>query len=218
MKTWKRVVALIALFAIVLSMAACQVPEMGSNENVRYNASKDPTRENTRKGIGQATYTDVVRLGSPIYVEDTVEYGWDAPKQACSVEDLIPAAVEAAGVVDGMRQIDAIRLINKYLYNTVAYSEGRYCRTAYGALYLKNSVCVGFTLAFMYMCHYCGIDAVYVHGRVGDTRHAWNGVYFSDGTYLEVDTCFNNTSADMERYLLLTPSEMTLVGGHVRYS
>lgn len=163
-----------------------------------------------------AVETDIVHLGSPIYIEDTVTYGWDAPNQARSVEELIPAAVEAAGVVDGMPAVEAIRLINKYLYNHVAYSEGRYCRTVYGALYLHQCVCVGFTLAFMYMCHYCGINAVYVHGWVGDIGHAWNGVYFSDGTYLEVDACFNNTSACMEKYFLLTPEEMTALGGHVR--
>lgn len=153
-----------------------------------------------------AMETDTCKLGSPIKVEKTVKEGWYEDHQV--IMAAITNAVEEAGVTDGMLQTEAISRINEYLCNKTVYGENKYCRTIYGALVLHQVVCVGYTLAFQYMAQYCGINAVYVHGRTKTTAHAWNGVYFSDGTYLEVDVTMNDTGGDFNKYLLITPAEM----------
>ena len=153
-----------------------------------------------------AIETDVVKLGSPIRIEKTVREGWD--KNEKEIMQAIEAAIEACGVVDGMTQKEAITRINDYLCQSIFYSDEAGCRTIRGALIRRRAVCVGYTLAFMYMAHYCGINAVYVHGYTTETAHAWNGVYFSDGSYYEVDVTMNDTSGEFHTYLLLTPDAM----------
>lgn len=208
MKGFKKVISIILLLALVVGVAGCNAVKDYFSP-IKFNESREASRPDARSDVGSALETDVVKLGSPIYVEDTVDDGWDVPFQEVSCEELIIDAVEAAGVEDGMLQVDAIRLINEYLCKLITYTEGVYARTVYGALYYKRCVCVGHALAFMYMCHYCGIDAVYVHGFTSRNPHAWNGVYFSDGTYLEVDVCYGSVYADYEKYCLITPEEMT---------
>ena len=162
--------------------------------------------ERTENKKESAMNTDTCKLGSPIRVETTVKQGWDDDHQA--VMSAIQNAVEIAGVTDGMLQVEAIERINEYLCQKTVYGENKYCRTIRGSLILHQAVCVGYTLAFQYMAQYCGINAVYVHGRTKTTAHAWNGVYFSDGTYFEVDVTMNDTSGEFTKYLLISPVEM----------
>ncbi len=155
---------------------------------------------------GGGPTVDVVKLGSKITPEPTVKQGWDDNGE--ELMDAIKTVVERAGVKDGMLQTEAIQLINDYLCEKTVYGESRYCRAARGSLILHQAVCVGYALGFQYVAQYCGIDAVYVHGSAGGIRHGWNGVYFSDGTYLEVDVTFNDTTGNFHKYLLITPEEM----------
>ena len=122
--------------------------------------------------------------------------------------EAIRSAVQQAGVTDGMLQKDAIKKINDYLCQSVVYGESKYCRTIRGPLIQRQAVCVGYALAFQYLAQYCGINAVYVHGHTSTSAHGWNGVYFSDGTYLEVDVTMNDTGGDPDKYLLITSDEM----------
>lgn len=155
---------------------------------------------------GGGPATDVVKLGSQITPEATVSQGWDDNSE--EIMEAIKTVVERAGVKDGMLQTEAIQLINDYLCEKTVYGENRYCRTVRGSLVLHQAVCVGYALGFQYVAQYCGINAVYVHGSAKGVRHGWNGVYFSDGTYLEVDVTFNDTSGNFHKYLLITHEEM----------
>lgn len=148
----------------------------------------------------------VCTLGSPITYETTVDEGWD--ENSDEIMQAIELFVHEAGVVDGMPQKDAIKRINAYLCEKLVYGESKYCRTIRGPLIQRQAVCVGYALAFQYIAQYCGINAVYVHGYTKTTAHGWNGVYFSDGSYLEVDVTMNDTGGDFERYLLIAPEEM----------
>lgn len=149
---------------------------------------------------------DVCVLGSPITIEQTVQQGWDENGE--EIMAAIIDAVKEAGITNGMLQTEAIAKINAYLCERTVYGENIYCRTPRGALILHQAVCVGYTLAFQYMAQYCGINAVYVHGYAKTTAHGWNRVYFSDGSYLEVDVTMNDTSGKIEKYLLISAEEM----------
>lgn len=150
--------------------------------------------------------TDRCVLGSKITPEKTVDEGWD--HNEIEIMEAIRYAVQQAGVTDGMPQVDAIKKINDYLCQSVVYGESKYCRTIRGPLIQRQAVCVGYALAFQYLAQYCGINAVYVHGYTSTTAHGWNGVYFSDGTYLEVDVTMNDTGGDPDKYLLISAEEM----------
>ena len=150
--------------------------------------------------------SDICTLGSPITRETTVAEGWD--ENPSEIMAAIEFFAHEAGVVDGMPQKDAIKRINACLCEKLVYGESKYCRTIRGPLIQRQAVCVGYALAFQYIAQYCGIDAVYVHGYTKTTAHGWNGVYFSDGSYLEVDVTMNDTGGDFERYLLITPEKM----------
>lgn len=153
-----------------------------------------------------AEQTDVCLLGSPIIPETTVAEGWDENPE--EILNAIATFAAEAGVTNGMPQTEAIGKINDYLCEKIVYGESKYCRTIRGPLIQRQAVCVGYALAFQYIAQYCGIDAVYVHGYTKATAHGWNGVYFSDGTYLEVDVTMNDTGGDFDKYLLITPKEM----------
>lgn len=153
-----------------------------------------------------AVETDRCTLGSPIEIETTVQEGWDEDHDA--IMAAIIDSVEQAGIEDGMLQKEAIKRINYFLCEKVVYAESKYCRTPRGPFLQRQAVCVGYALAFLYMAQYCGIDAVYIHGFTKTTAHGWNGIYFSDGTYLEIDVTMNDTSGDFDKYLLITPQEM----------
>ena len=188
----KRVVAMTLVALLLLPILA------GCKPRYEY----DPKNIRISKGMK----TDVCKLGSPITIEETVAEGWDEDGQA--IMESIVRDVKGAGVTDGMLQVDAIRRINNYLCEKVVYTENKYCRTPRGPFLLRQAVCVGYSLSFMYIAQYCGIDAVYVHGFTKTSAHGWNGVYFSDGSYFEVDVTMNDTSGDWDKYLLLSPEKM----------
>lgn len=186
------IIGLSILLVLVLSFTICKmyVPKNGDI------APRYPVTEPK----------DICTLGSPITPESTVDEGWD--KTPDEIMDAIKLFAEEAGVKNGMPQVEAISLINKYLCEKIVYGESKYCRTIRGPLIQRQAVCVGYALAFQYIAQYCGIDAVYVHGYTKTTAHGWNGVYFSDGTYLEVDVTMNDTGGDYNKYLLISSEEM----------
>lgn len=149
---------------------------------------------------------DVCKLGSEITVDPAVQQEWD--ENGDKIMAAIRLAADEAGITDGMPQVEAITRLNAYLCENLVYGENKYARTLEGALLRHQVVCVGYARAFQYIAQYCGIDAVYVSGYTKTTKHAWNGVYFSDGTYLEVDVTMNDTSGCDNKYLLITPEEM----------
>ena len=165
--------------------------------------------EKMEQKIDLSAISDVCILESEITIESTVAKGWD--ENLDEIMAAIRLAVKEAGIVDGMPQVEAIIRINKFLCSNLVYGENVECRTIRGALINRRAVCVGYTLAFQYIAQYCGINAVYVHGYAGKTPHAWNGVYFSDGTYLEVDVTMNDLSGYKEKFLLVTSKEMALL-------
>lgn len=189
----KKVLIMLSLFlCAIISLSACDADMVAKHAT-------------TSKTI----FTDKCVLGSKIIPEETVENNWD--HNDTEIMNAIQYAVEQAGVTNGMLQIEAITKINNYLCQSVVYGESKYCRTIRGPLLQRQAVCVGYSLAFQYLAQYCGINAVYVHGYTSTTAHGWNGVYFSDGTYLEVDVTMNDTGGDPNKYLLITAEKMEML-------
>ncbi len=83
--------------------------------------------------------------------------------------------------------------------------------TAYGCLVEdsdKNpnyAVCDGYSFALEYLLQQCGIDAIFLGGRVGSSLnemvsgHAWNMVKM-DGKWYEVDSTWDDFESDLDNY------------------
>lgn len=77
--------------------------------------------------------------------------------------------------------------------------------TAYGALVTNSrgmantAVCDGYSLAFVYLCQQCGIDAMLIGGMAGSDPSALGGHAWSlanlDGKWYEVDACWDDAGA-----------------------
>lgn len=128
---------------------------------------------------------------------------------------------ETMGVVDEIiKEVEGETLLNKlrhYNYwltsnvkydaeNMIAHKGGR-GQTAYEALVLNKTVCAGYARAFELLCKNSGIPCLYVTGTSFGEGHAWNAVWVGDA-WLYVDTTWNATGNDSEKYLLMTGSRL----------
>lgn len=93
---------------------------------------------------------------------------------------------------------DAIYRINDYLCENRVYeksssylssSKYRYSSTYYSVFSGKAS-CYNYAIAFQMLCLGAGIECHYYPSQT--MNHAWNRVYFNDGSSFWVDTCWND--------------------------
>lgn len=89
-------------------------------------------------------------------------------------------------------QKEAIKRINDYLCENRYYQYDAEKRdgSLYNSIFGDSGVCHNYALAFQVLCLGAGIEC---HYYSSDTmNHAWNKVYFSDGTSYWVDVCWND--------------------------
>ena len=137
------------------------------------------------------------------------------------------------GINSSVTQKEAIIRINNYLCDMKRYDYDvlngvvRADASTHHSIFDSLGICHNYSIAFQVLCLSAGIECHYFSSPM--MNHAWNVVYFSDGSCMHVDVCWNdarvsidgvsyevdydNTSADFRetlrsRYLLLTPDEM----------
>ena len=117
-------------------------------------------------------------------------------------------------------QYNIIRQVHDKLLDLVNYNDPVFERifsgpdlahTAYGCLVADSSgiphyaVCDGYSLAFEYLLHQCGIDAIVLLGLAGGDEsdaggHAWNMVKM-DGEWYEVDSTWNDSGSRLDNLI-----------------
>lgn len=104
-------------------------------------------------------------------------------------------------------QKEAIIRINEYLRTTryYQYDKSKIDGSLYNSIFNEAAVCHNYALAFQMLCLHAGIECDYYSSKT--MVHAWNKVYFSDGTYYWVDPCWNDAKRP-NRYLLITTEQL----------
>lgn len=120
--------------------------------------------------------------------------------------------------------VEKIKYVNKAICDTVTYDfcvdviqltgetiylDGyAYVQTAYGALVKGKAVCGGYSMAFKAVMDRLNIPCVVIQGSArpvgseGYEAHMWNAVQL-DNMWYAVDTTWNDTVNNQERYLLI---------------
>ncbi len=114
----------------------------------------------------------------------------------------IKKAIDECGIYKGMLQKDAIVKINEWICNKVEYDYDKYnagltSNKLSDFFERKLVTCGGYAQVFELMCRSVGIDAQYIGGFDGE-GHAWNVVYFSDGSKYYFDSTFNDAYVTYE--------------------
>ncbi|MBQ8806123.1 MAG: transglutaminase domain-containing protein [Bacteroidaceae bacterium] len=111
------------------------------------------------------------------------------------------------GITSSTTQKEAIIRINKYLceHSYYEYDESKRDGSPYASMFTEGKVCHNYAMAFQMLCLHAGIECHYYSSNT--MNHAWNKVYFSDGTYYWVDVCWNDND-DITEYLLLTTEQL----------
>jgi hypothetical protein len=102
------------------------------------------------------------------------------------------------GIDENTTKWDAVYLINNYICENRIYQLGssapqtsdfRFSSTYY-SIFGKEANCHHYAIAFQMLCLGAGIECHYYPSKT--MNHAWNQVFFADGTAFWVDTCWND--------------------------
>ena len=124
-----------------------------------------------------------------------------------SVHNECKRILREIGVTSGMSQKEAITKINDYLVKTryYEYDKSKVDGSPEFSIFNSAAICHNYAVAFQMLCLEAGIECHYYSSNT--MNHAWNKVYFSDGTYYWVDVCWND-SEKPNRYLLITTEQL----------
>lgn len=111
-------------------------------------------------------------------------------------------------------QKEAITRINSWLCKQKEYDYAalddvtRRNSSMFYSLFNKEGVCANYAVAFQILCLSAGIECHYYSSS--SMNHAWNKVYFSDGSYRWVDVTWNDNDnpAKWSKYLLITDEQL----------
>ncbi len=156
------------------------------------------------------------------------DYTVTSAAQAVTAEAAFKKAADdmaAAARSESADVVEQIRYVNNEIAENVVYDYGAYedkhnnieyngyVNTAYGALVEKKALCGGYSQAFKSVMDRLGIPCVLIQGNAysGDSAaglqpgfyaHMWNAVQV-DGLWYGVDTTWNASSVNNEKYLLV---------------
>lgn len=126
---------------------------------------------------------------------------------------------------DGLSQYELELLIHDYLLaiceydKSVEVDDSGFPQTntnafdVYGALVDKKAVCEGYARAFGMLCNSVGIECINVIGNSQGELHMWNAVKI-DGDYYFVDTTWNDSADDANKYDYFNINETQLKHDH----
>ncbi len=149
-----------------------------------------------------------------------VRYSVDTETRERKMKELNDKVKSITGSIikSGMSDTQKVNAINTYIIDNAKYNydalevkdsflaEAKYADawTAYGILIDGTAVCGGYSYAFKALADEAGLESVYVTGYLDNTnRHAWNKVRV-DGTWRIVDTTWNDSEGERNKYLLIT--------------
>ena len=137
-------------------------------------------------------------------------YCWASEKEYANqraVYQRVEEILKELGIDKNTTQKEAIIRINQWVcdYKYYQSSDERDHDDTYFSLFRQDGVCHNYTLAFQVLCLGAGIECHYYSST--EMNHAWNKVYFSDGSYLWVD-CTWNDSTRPNRYLLISTKQL----------
>lgn len=105
--------------------------------------------------------------------------------------------LDELGIDSSTSKYDAIYRINDYLcetryYQTTASQDlsNHYNNSTYYSIFSSATSCHNYSIAFQMLCLGAGIECHYYPSKT--MNHAWNLVYFDDGTSYWVDVCWND--------------------------
>jgi hypothetical protein len=119
------------------------------------------------------------------------------------------------GINETVTKKEAVTRINNWICQQKSYNynfiqdRSQRDNSLYYSVFADNGVCHNYALAFQVICLGAGIECHYYEAK--GMAHAWNKVYFSDGTFLWVDVCWNDSSAAnryFNPYLLITTEQL----------
>ncbi len=108
----------------------------------------------------------------------------------------------ALGIDSSVTKQEAAKRINEWIcaFKQYDYSEADPDPSPYHSLFVSEGRCHNYALAFQLLCLGAGIECHYYSSHT--MNHAWNKVYFSDGSLLWVDVTWNDTTNSTD-YLLI---------------
>lgn len=130
---------------------------------------------------------------------------WADPNMAAKQQEVyaqVANILRVLGIDHTITKQEAIRRINKWLcdfkhYDTTVRDDSS---EPYYSLMVAGGKCHNYALAFQLLCLGAGIECHYYSSS--SMSHAWNKVYFSDGSYLWVDVTWNDDTSS-ENFLLI---------------
>ena len=115
--------------------------------------------------------------------------------------------IKQLGITSSTTQREAITKINNYICKQkyYQYDSSKRDGSTYHSVFGDNGVCHNYAVAFQVLCLTAGIECHYYSSST--MNHAWNKVYFSDGSYYWVDVTWNDSDTP-NRYLLITTEQL----------
>lgn len=109
---------------------------------------------------------------------------------------------------------EKIKCLYKSLIDLAEYKKGKHDQDIRSAFLEKNTVCNGYSEAFLYLCKSIGINCAYAQGKSHREPHAWNLVEI-EGKYYWIDVTWGDSSSDTTKtrdkisyqYLCVTDKE-----------
>lgn len=145
------------------------------------------------------------------YIELSVEHVWlsefDAPPGTTRITFEYTAAqaeylrdaqriarriLNELGITEATTKLEAIYLFNEYICNRMF---GTYEDANYGfwhSMTTRKGLCTNYSYLFQALCLEAGIDCHFYCCEDLSVNHAWNKVYFDDGSFLWVDVTWND--------------------------
>lgn len=145
-----------------------------------------------------------------------VEVQFDIDKNAKKNSKKI--ATEAQKIIEKSEKYSTIYEKIRYLYKSLIdladYNKGKHDQDIRSVFLEKNTVCNGYSEAFLYLCKNIGINCAYARGKSEREPHAWNIVEIQ-GQYYWIDVTWGDPSSDTSKtrdkisyqYLCVTDKE-----------
>ena len=150
-------------------------------------------------------YIDGANTDNNIYLQMTILNPASIYKQAEAIhaqQTEANKAVYAAGLITGMSEKEAVRLISNYIIGHMDYSNQG--NEAQEGFLTGNGSCRTYAKMFQEMCNEVGIQCEYTVGYAGGGsqwgKHAWNKVCIG-GAWYWIDTCWMDTGRTNTYYL-----------------
>lgn len=154
-------------------------------------------------GISDSNWhLDTIYVQYQTYADTIQEYKNCSDKMVLAAEQLLEGIRDNSQLTDVEKALllhDRLAIWTAYDYkNYVAGTLPKTVYSAYGALGLQSTVCMGYTLAYTYLLEQVGIESDYCASDSMD--HAWNIVYL-DGKGYHVDVTWDDVTPDRVGYV-----------------